>query len=164
MHHNLICQYLLESKLKLRDIFNLSAATIFNYVWPTLILYALKILQPKLRAAALYAKETADQVFVEQRNTFSAPEYETCLNDCQESIEDSIQQLDDTTKAVDLRAFEDVEDWVAAAVADASTCKESCKGPNGEPRIKQLGDMTTEFTELCKVILALSKLDEQGQH
>lgn len=64
-----------------------------------------------------------------------------------------------------MRAFKDVEDWVAAAVADASTCNESCTGANnGEPEIKQLNDMTAEFTELCKVILALSKLDAQGQH
>lgn len=95
---------------------------------------------------------------------FSAPEYETCLHDCSENVVDAIQQLDDTTKAVDMREFEDVEDWVAAAVADASTCNESCKGTNGEPQIKQLSDMTAEFAELCKVILALSKLDAQGQH
>ncbi|KAF3322897.1 pectinesterase/pectinesterase inhibitor 61 [Carex littledalei] len=118
-----------------------------------------------VRAAAQYATETAEKVFGEQHGALSAdPVYETCLHDCSESVEDAIQQLDDTTKAVDMRAFKDVEDWVGAAVADASTCNESCKGANGEPQIKQLSDMTAEFAELCKVILALSKLDAQGQH
>ncbi|KAJ3703832.1 hypothetical protein LUZ61_007537 [Rhynchospora tenuis] len=117
-----------------------------------------------VRAAAQYAKETAEQVYRERHGTFFGTEYEDCLNDCSESLEDAVAQLDDTTKAVDVRDFGDVEAWVGAAAADTTTCNESCKGANGVPQIKQLSDRNTEFAKLCEIIVTLAKLDVQGQH
>ncbi|KAJ1686013.1 hypothetical protein LUZ63_017403 [Rhynchospora breviuscula] len=117
-----------------------------------------------VRAAAKYAKETAEQVYRARRGTFFGSEYEDCLNDCSESLEDAIAQLDDTTKAVDVRDFGDIEAWVGAAAADTTTCNESCKGGNGNPQIKQLLDRNNEFAKLCEIIVTLAKLDVPAQH
>ncbi|KAJ3669287.1 hypothetical protein LUZ60_011237 [Juncus effusus] len=112
-----------------------------------------------VRAAAKYLKEAADKVFEDQNDKSANSNLEQCLDDCSETIEDAIEQLDDTTTAVDVRAFDDIKAWVSAAIADASTCEESCKGSNGKQKLKSLAEITDTFKKLCKVTLALAKLD-----
>ncbi|CAL9761414.1 unnamed protein product [Musa acuminata subsp. burmannicoides] len=77
-----------------------------------------------------------------------------CLDDCSESYVDAVEQLDDSTGAMEDKGYANVNKWVSAAIADAQTCSEACRDV-ALPDKATLTEMNTEFTNLCNVVLGL---------
>ncbi|XP_050224795.1 putative invertase inhibitor [Mercurialis annua] len=79
-----------------------------------------------------------------------------CLSDCAEIYQDAIDQLEDSTAAVDAKKYNDVNTWVTAAMTDSTTCEDSFKENKGTK--SPLTAENTKFSNLCSIILTMSNL------
>ncbi|XP_074590670.1 putative invertase inhibitor [Curcuma longa] len=107
-----------------------------------------------IRAAASTASKTS--AFID--NTLEAAvndsTWQQCLNDCAESYIDAVEQLDDSTGAMESNKYPDVKRFVAAAVTDVETCQEGCKAAVFPEKTK-VAEMNEEVKNLCAVVLDL---------
>merc|ERR1711879_1030068 len=115
---------------------------------PSLTKYALKM--ASLNGVKIHKK--IDQISKSNKDEF----IQQCLDDCSEIYQDAIDQVEDSTAAVDGKSYNDVNTWVTAAMTDSQTCEDAFKEQDGVK--SPLTDDNTKFNQLCSIILTMSNL------
>ncbi|KAG6525157.1 uncharacterized protein LOC122048514 [Zingiber officinale] len=107
-----------------------------------------------IRAAASTASSTSTYIDNTLEAAVNDSTWQQCLNDCAESYIDAVEQLDDSTGAMESNKYPDVKRFVAAAVADVETCEEGCKHALFPEKTK-VAEMNEVVKNLCAVVQAL---------
>lgn len=79
---------------------------------------------------------------------------EQCFQDCSQSYYDAIEQLENSMAALEDKRYDEVREWVEAAISDVESCGDECEGPS------PLAKINKRFTKLCGVVLSLVNLLE----
>lgn len=75
-----------------------------------------------IRAATANATDTSAYIRLMLNDTSLEPGVQQALNDCADSYDDAVQQLDDSLAALTVRNYADLRKWVQTAAADADSC------------------------------------------
>lgn len=84
------------------------------------------------------------------------PGLQQCLAYCEDEYIDAIDQLTNAAAAFESKVYQDVDKWVAVAIAAVKACQEECRDVPGEKRglTKRNGDID----RLCSITLSINKI------
>ncbi|XP_010932008.1 uncharacterized protein [Elaeis guineensis] len=109
-----------------------------------------------IRAAASAAADTSSYISgVLDEGSVEDEDFQQCLYDCEESFVDAVDQLDESTVAMDKKAYEDVNLWVTVAKTDGQVCDEGCKNVPSDTKVKLVAK-SEEFSRLCGIVLNMT--------
>ncbi|GMN72533.1 hypothetical protein TIFTF001_054745 [Ficus carica] len=104
-----------------------------------------------LKATAANAMSIQSQIASLQKSTTDKSILEA-LKDCAENYDDASQQLADSLTAFDAKHYDDVNQWVSAAMTDSDSCEEGFKTGTSKLTVQN-----QNFFQLCSNVLAITK-------
>ncbi|KAF5200651.1 hypothetical protein FRX31_009763 [Thalictrum thalictroides] len=82
-----------------------------------------------------------------------------CLTDCAEFYADANDQLEDSYASLDSKAFFDIKNWLAAAIADVDSCEGGFKEQDASRSRKSvLASENQNLSKLCHIALEITSL------
>ncbi|XP_037497974.1 pectinesterase inhibitor 6-like [Jatropha curcas] len=89
--------------------------------------------------------------------TSSDASVKQALTDCSEVYQSALDQIKESTAAVDAKAYNDVNTWISAVMTSSKTCEEGFNGVTSP-----LTRVNTKFSQISSIILTFSNLSAQN--